>query len=121
MLSHEKSHKNGKELMRLVFAATTLIQMPLLINTDDHSNPGPSNWTDILICHANIRSIRRFDEKLDHFKCHLFDSYDIVILSETWINNDNRLAKETRWLEKVKLSSYAWLQGSLSCGGSCVF
>ena len=63
MLSHEKCHKNGKELMRLVFAATTLIQMLLLISMGVHSIPGPSTWSDISLCQDNIRSVRRFEEK----------------------------------------------------------
>ena len=74
--------------MRLVFAATTIIQMLLLISMDVHSNPGPSTWSDISLCHANIRSIRRFNEKLDHIKCQLSDTYDIITLSETWLNNE---------------------------------
>jgi hypothetical protein len=55
---------------------------------DVHSNPGPSTWSDISLCHANIRSIRRCEEKLDHIKCQLSDNYDIITLSETWLNNE---------------------------------
>ena len=57
---------------------------------DVYSNPRPSTWIDILVSpfSANIRRIRRSEETLDHIKCQLSDSYDIINLSETWNRNE---------------------------------
>ena len=60
----------------------------LLCSGDIHPNPGPGRVKDISIVHANIRSLRRnYVTKLDEIRCTLADDYDIIILSETWLNS----------------------------------
>ena len=61
----------------------------LLLYGDIHQNPGPQSWTDISICHSNIRSLRACPEKLDHISFSLCDNYDIITLSETWLKSTN--------------------------------
>jgi exonuclease III len=48
--------------------------------------------TDVEICHANIRSIRSNKTKLDHISCSLADEYDIITLSETWLNSTSEIS-----------------------------
>ena len=58
----------------------------ILMCMDVELNPGPA-WADISLCHVNIRSIRNNVEKLEHISCGLTHHYDIITLSETWLNS----------------------------------
>ena len=72
---------------------TVIFQSSLLLCGDIHPNPGPQG-TDFSICHANIRSIRN-PEKVDHIANSLAEDYDIITLSETWLQRaspDSQLA-----------------------------
>ena len=62
--------------------------LTLLLCGDIHPNPGPNTYADVKICHANIRSVCA-PEKMDHIKCELADTYDIVTLSETWLHSNS--------------------------------
>ena len=59
----------------------------ILLCMDVELNPGPQLWADVSLCHANIRSIRNNAEKLEHISCDLAQHYDIITLSETWLNS----------------------------------
>ena len=70
-----------------VLGISVLLHLLLLLSGDIESNPGPRDWADISICHVNIRSIRSNPEKLKHNTSALTGKYDIITLSETWLNS----------------------------------
>ena len=59
---------------------------------DIHTNPGPNVPDNIKIFHANIRSIKS-DHKLDELLFNLAQTehFDIIMLSETWLDNNTPL------------------------------
>jgi hypothetical protein len=54
---------------------------------DVELNPGPAGamLKRLYICHANIRSIQRCNDKLDHIKEEFCGRFDVITLSETWL------------------------------------
>ena len=67
-----------------------LVRLLLLVSGDVEPNPGPNNQIlrnerRISFCHANMRSIQRCPDKLDHIKAEFCGTYDIITLSETWL------------------------------------
>ena len=79
---------------RTNFIAMSLIIHMLLICGDIHPNPGPT-YTDLSICHTNIRSIKSRDKnwylyKLLHVKNELANNFDIITLSETWLKASDK-------------------------------
>ena len=69
------------------FSIMLNLSLCLLCCGDVHPNPGPPGISDITICHANVRSIRYSTQKLDYIKCTFADQFNIITLSETWLNN----------------------------------
>ena len=76
------------------FIAMALVIEMLLICGGIHPNPGPkqdTQYCDISICHANIRSLKQKDSHgslstLSHIKCQLGGKFSIITLSETWLS-----------------------------------
>ena len=73
-----------------------LASLLLLACGDVESNPGPdterdSNGRYISFCHANMRSIRKCPDKIEHIKAELCGRYDIITISETWLSPDDNL------------------------------
>ena len=67
-------------------ACTVILHLLLCLANDIELNPGPtSGFHDILICHANIRSLKS-EGKLLSIKCEFAGKYDIITLSETWLS-----------------------------------
>ena len=77
----------AKNLIHTIIASTLVIHMLVMLSMDVHTNPGP-NWSDLTICHSNIRSLRNYNDKLDHIKCNLAENYDIITISETWLHDN---------------------------------
>ena len=82
---NESNHNKAREMLSSFMAISVVIQCLMLLAWDIHLNPGP-NWSDISICHANIRSIRN-PAKIDHISCELTNRYKIITLSETWLHS----------------------------------
>ena len=78
---------NVKNSVQTIIASTLVIHMLVLLSMDVHTNPGP-NWSDLTLCHSNIRSLRNCNDKLDHIRCNLADNYDIITISETWLHDN---------------------------------
>ena len=81
------SRKSTRSNVSFVLGASIILQLIILLCGDIEMNPGPRDWSDISICHSNIRSIRSNTEKLKHISCALAGRYDIITLSETWLNS----------------------------------
>ncbi len=64
-----------------------LIEILLVRGGDVELNPGPAGAMvkRLSICHANIRSIQRCNDKLDHIKEEFCGRFDVITLSETWL------------------------------------
>ena len=67
-----------------------LVRLKLLISGDVEPNPGPNDQIlrherRLSFCHANMRSIQRCPDKLDHIRAGFCGTYDIITLSETWL------------------------------------
>ena len=90
-----KENANIKVLaMCMKFIALSLIIQLLLICGGIHPNPGPE-YTDLSVCHTNIRSIKSRDKnrylyKLMHVKNELANNFDIITLSETWLKKSDK-------------------------------
>ena len=84
LCGHHRLNFNVNYLNVIIPTLLTILLLSLCM--DVHPNPGP-NWSDLTICHSNIRSLRNFNEKLDHIRCDLAESFDIVTLSETWLDD----------------------------------
>lgn len=72
-----------------------LLALLLLISGDVERNPGPaqeppqaSSFIDISMCHLNIQSLKSTTEKFDHIKLQLIPEFDVITLSETWLNDN---------------------------------
>lgn len=86
--------RNRNSSSRLLFCYITMFsiitQMLLLTSGSIHPNPGPQENNQlgcISICHSNIRSLRNAPEKVDHIFHALSDKYNIITVSETWLDN----------------------------------
>jgi hypothetical protein len=60
---------------------------------DIEANPGPPQVQDrnLSFCHANMRSIKRRLDKLDHIRAAFSGSHDVITLSETWLSPGENL------------------------------
>ena len=80
------------------YVALTLIIQLALLCSGIHPNPGPINnteYSDISICHVNIRSLKSRDNygflhKMLHIKAELGNRYDIITVSETWLTPNDK-------------------------------
>ena len=79
--------KYCRQAISNVIGCSLLIHLLLLLCWDIETNPGPKDRCDVSICHANIRSLRGDKTKLDHISCGLSGKYDIITVSETWLNS----------------------------------
>ena len=74
----------------------SLIIQLLLLCEGIHPNPGPKcTFSDISLCHANIRSLKQRDNngllsKLIHIKCNFAEKFSIITLSETWLSEADK-------------------------------
>ena len=91
--------KNMLNMQRLcinnAIAFSLVIHLLVILSGDIHENPGPNNWTDVSICHVNIRSLRGDPDKLDQIACGLGDKYDIITISETWLTSSCQTSRLT--------------------------
>ncbi len=75
----------------------TIIFLIQMLAMDIETNPGPNNrhetdnnmYRDLNICHLNIQSMKRNEEKLKHIELQLGGSFDVITVSETWLSNDD--------------------------------
>ena len=85
-----------KDIMALCYMLT-LVNTLLVICGDIELNPGPGDIPNsdhtryFSFCHANMRSIKRCPEKLDHIKAELSGTYDVITISETWLSPEDKL------------------------------
>ena len=82
-----KLAKSGLNTARLIFGLLVLMHDLLILCGDIKENPGPVYKKDISICHVNVRSLRSTGDKLPHIKAELADKYDVITVSETWLNS----------------------------------
>ena len=82
-----------------------IISILLLLSGDIELNPGPSavrNRTRYFsYCHANMRSIKRCPDKLDHIRAEFIGIYDVITISETWLTPNDNLDQYGRPLYKL--------------------
>ena len=81
------SIKRKRLIVMNAIALSLLLHLAVLLSGDVHENPGPQDRSDISICHVNIRSLRGDLAKLDHISCGLGHKYDLITVSETWLNS----------------------------------
>ncbi len=70
----------------------TLLCLLLTSCEDIESNPRPvlnPHAPKLCFCHANMRSIRKCPDKLDHIKAEFCGKYDVITISETWLTPDD--------------------------------
>jgi len=76
-----------------------LVNTLLTVCGDVELNPGPAGREhsehnqNFTFCHANMRSIKRCPEKLDHIKPEFIGTYDVITISETWLSPEDNLDK----------------------------
>ena len=76
-------------LVKCVIGMSHLLYLLILLCGDVHPNPGPNcEYSDISICHTNIRSLKSKD-KMMHINCDLANKYDVIALSETWLSKND--------------------------------
>ena len=82
-------YKSSRSLVQGMVGLSLFIHIGivLLCSGDIHPNPGPVVLNDINISHSNIRSLRNYSERLDDIRCSLTNQFNIITLSETWLNN----------------------------------
>ncbi len=96
---HHNNLLNSRITCQGYIAVNLLIHILIALCNDVHPNPGPHrDYSNISICHINIRSIKGID-KLLHIKTDLADKYDIIALSETWLSDADKT-------EAFKLQGY---------------
>ena len=80
----------SKMTLSCVLASSLLIHMLIALGNDVHPNPGPSSeFCDINICHANVRSIKR-QNRMTFINTELCGKFDIITCSETWLCNNDK-------------------------------
>jgi len=84
-----------------------IIVMILTCSGDIEANPGPGPRTSsqgryFTFCHANMRSIKKCPEKLDHIRAEFRGTYDVITISETWLSPDNNLDQYGRPLYNIE-------------------
>jgi hypothetical protein len=65
----------------------TVLPILLVISGDVELNPGPHFMAHnryLTFCHANMRSIKKCSDKLDHIRAEFVGTYDVLTISETW-------------------------------------
>ena len=85
--SVKRRSKYGKQALFNAIGFSLFMHLLILLCGDVHMNPGPNDWSDLSLCHVNIRSLRGDKTKLDHIACGLGSDYDIITVSETWLNS----------------------------------
>ena len=88
-----------KTSLSCYIASSLLIHMLIALCNDVHPNPGPSSqFSDLSICHANVRSIKR-QNRMTFINSELCGKFDIITCSETWLSIDDNS-------DKFKLTGY---------------
>ena len=85
------------------YLATVLLIL-LVISGDVERNPGPHSMAHkryLTFCHANMRSIKKCSDKLDHIRAEFMGVYDIIIISENWLCPDDHLNQYGRPVYKL--------------------
>ena len=82
-----KGRINSNANLKYIIAYSLVLQVLLLLANDVESNPGP--FSNLKICHCNIRSLRVKD-RLVHIKCELHNAFDIISISETWLSSADK-------------------------------
>ena len=76
-------------MVNCVIGISHLLYLLLLLCGDVHPNPGPNcEYSDLSICHTNIRSLKGKD-KMMHINCDLVNKYNVIALSETWLSEND--------------------------------
>ncbi len=80
-------------LLELDLLMLASFSMVLLLSGDVELNPGPNRLTKryFTFCHANMRSVKRCSDKLDHIRAEFVGTYDVITVSETWLSPDDNL------------------------------
>jgi hypothetical protein len=76
---------NKYDTMSSLWIKILLIQYLLAMSMDVHPHPGPEVLDHMKICHLNIRSLNA-DNRLGACVTQLADTYDIITMSETWLD-----------------------------------
>ena len=85
------SGKNKYDTMPSTWVKILLIQCLIAICMDVNPHPGPDATEPINICHLNIRSLNA-DKRLGACVNQLAKEYDIITMSETWLDEDDTSA-----------------------------
>ena len=92
-LSHLRQNKNlinSRYLCRGFIGINLFIHILLIACHDIHPNPGPPyDYTNISICHANIRSLKAKDKFLG-IDTELTGKFDLIALTETWLTCNDK-------------------------------
>ena len=84
--------KNKYDTMSSLWVNILLMQCLIAMCMDVHSHPGPRTvlQTDssLNLCHLNIRSLNA-DKRFGACITQLANSYDIITMSETWLDEDD--------------------------------
>ncbi len=98
-LLFHKSHNNRKDLFGIICICgddvllalcIILLNFNLIILANDvELNPGPNERSlqHLKLCHLNIQSMKRSSEKVTHIALQLGRRYDIITVSETWLDS----------------------------------
>jgi hypothetical protein len=78
--------KNKDDTMSSLWIKILLIRCLMAICMDVHPHPGPETTNQMSICHLNIRSLNA-DKRLGACVTQLADAYDIITMSETWLDD----------------------------------
>ena len=89
-LQKNKNLINSRYLCKGFIGINLFIHILLILCHDIHPNPGPPfDYTNLSLCHANIRSLRAKD-KLLGIETELARKYDLIALSETWLTCNDK-------------------------------
>ena len=80
--------KNKHDTMSSLWIKILMIRCLIAICMDVHPHPGPTRLDQMNICHLNIRSLNA-DKRLGACVTQLADEYDIITMSETWLDEDD--------------------------------
>jgi hypothetical protein len=80
--------KNKHDTMSSLWIKILMIRCLIAICMDVHPHPGPTHLDQMNICHLNIRSLNA-DKRLGACVTQLADEYDIITMSETWLDEDD--------------------------------
>lgn len=99
-----------------------LAQLLLLLCGDIEINPGPKNSYNLSVCHWNLNSIAAHNfSKLTSLEAYnLIHKYDIICLSETYLDSAYKLDDEALALSNYKLVR-ADHPDNVKRGGVCIY